>query len=190
MKRLSIVVAALALFGNGAVSAAGLNVEGLASTCNNCHGLNGVSVGKAMPSIGGLPEIYLKQLMLQWKSGERFSASMGRLLKGYSDEEIGALASYFAQKPWVPSAQKLDANQLAQGREAVERCTTCHGDTGVPDDAETPRLTGQWAKSMELEMMKYRDGVVAMPHKKMRNNAKKLDDASVAAAAAYYAGQK
>jgi len=166
------------------------DVAGLVKSCNNCHGVAGVSVGHSMPSIGGLSEAYLLNIMIQWKTGERFSAVMGRLLKGYTDQEIAALATHYSKQPWVPVAQTLDAKLLAQGKDAVERCSSCHGDTGVPDEDDTPRLTGQWAKYMELELMKYRDDAVKMPHKKMRTNAKKLDAADVAAAAAHYASQQ
>lgn len=163
----------------------------LADTCNNCHGVNGVSVGESMPSIGGLPEAYLKTIMLQWKSGERYSATMGRLIKGYSEQQIADLAKFFAAKPWVPVVQKIDAKIVAQGKAASDRCSTCHGDTGSePDDDETPMIHGQWAKYMELEMMKYRDDAVAMPHRKMRGNSKRLADEDVAAVAKYYAAQQ
>ncbi|MFZ5483349.1 MAG: c-type cytochrome [Pseudomonadota bacterium] len=128
--------------------------------------------------------------MLQWKSGERYSATMGRHFKGYSDEELAALAAYFSKKPWVPVVQKAGADVLAKGKDATERCETCHGVTGgEPDDEDTPRLNGQWAKYLELELLKYRTESVLMPHKKMRNNAKKLDEADVAHAAQYYAAQ-
>jgi len=164
--------------------------EDLASTCNACHGLNGVSVGPTMPSIGGLPEAYLKNVMLQWKSGERYSATMGRHFKGYSDAEISALATYFSKMPWVPVVQKVDAKTLAQGKDASERCETCHGVTGSePDDNETPKINGQWAKYMHLEMLKYRTDTVKMPHRKMRGNVKKLDEADVEAVAKFYAAQ-
>jgi len=163
----------------------------LANTCNNCHGVNGVSVGESMPSIGGLPETYLKTVMLQWKSGERYSATMGRLIKGYSEQQIADLAKHFAAKPWVPVVQKVDAKIVAQGKAASERCTTCHGDTGSqPDDDETPMIHGQWAKYMELEMMKYRDKEVVMPHRKMRGNTQRLAEEDVAAVAKYYATQQ
>jgi len=166
------------------------STESLARTCNNCHGMNGVSVGPSMPSIGGLSEPYLKNMMLQWKSGERYSATMGRLIKGYSDEQIAALATHYSKLPWVPVVQKADAKVIAKGKAATDRCETCHGETGgKPDDADTPVLNGQWAQYMELEMMKYREDAVKMPHKKMRGNAKKLDEADVAAAAQYYAAQ-
>ena len=180
-----------ATFGMTSLAAlAGTPTEDLARTCNGCHGLNGVSVGPNMPSIGGLPEAYLKNLLLQWKKGERYAATMDRHVKGYSDDELAALASYFAKLPWVPVAQKADAKVLAQGKEATERCETCHGATGSePDDAETPKLNGQWAQYLEMELLKYRTDAVKMPHKKMRNNAKKMDDAGVAAGARYYGAQ-
>jgi len=164
--------------------------EDLARTCNNCHGMNGVSVGPTMPSIGGLSEAYLKNMMLQWKSSERYSATMGRLIKGYSDDQITALAAYFSKLPWTPVVQTADAKVLAQGKTATDRCETCHGDTGgKPDDADTPMLNGQWAQYLEMELMKYREDSVKMPHKKMRNNARKMEEADVAAAAKFYAAQ-
>jgi sulfide dehydrogenase cytochrome subunit len=162
----------------------------LADTCNNCHGINGVSVGESMPSIGGLSEVYLNTIMQQWKTGERYSATMGRLIKGYSNQQIADLAKHFAAKPWVPVAQPVDAKILAQGEDASGRCASCHGDTGSqPDDKETPYIHGQWAKYMELEMMKYRDKAVAMPHRKMRGNTQRLKEADVAAVAKFFAAQ-
>jgi cytochrome subunit of sulfide dehydrogenase len=164
--------------------------EDLAATCNACHGLNGVSVGPNMPSIGGLSEAYLNNVMLQWKSGERYSATMGRHFKGYSDEELAKLATHFSKLPWTPVMQKADAKVVAQGKQATDRCETCHGATGSePDDDDTPKMHGQWAQYLELELLKYRTDAVKMPHKKMRNNAKKMDAADVAAAAAFYGAQ-
>jgi sulfide dehydrogenase cytochrome subunit len=182
---------ALAALGLAATSAQAADpIDALARTCNNCHGVNGVSVGPSMPSIGGQSEAYLKQVMMQWKSGERASATMTRLIKGYSDEQIAGLAKYFAAKPWVPVAQKVSANAMKNGKAVTERCETCHGETGSkPDDELTPKMHGQWAQYMELELMKYRDDGFLMAHKKMKNTARKLDEAGVATAAQYYAGQ-
>jgi sulfide dehydrogenase cytochrome subunit len=71
MKRLSFVLAAMAVMGSGQITAADSNTEALARSCNACHGLNGVSVGPSMPSIAGQPEAYLRNVMMQWKSDER-----------------------------------------------------------------------------------------------------------------------
>ncbi|MEW5787699.1 MAG: hypothetical protein AB1899_07580 [Pseudomonadota bacterium] len=181
---------ALAALGCLAQPALAGPTEDLARTCNACHGVNGVSVGPSMPSIGGLPEAHLKNVMLQWKTDERYSATMGRHFKGYTEAELSALATYYAKMPWVPVVQKADDKVVAQGKGATERCETCHGATGgQPDDDETPRLNGQWAKYMEMELMKYRTESVKMPHKKMRGNAKKLADEDVPASAQFYAAQ-
>lgn len=189
MKQRSLLLAVIGL-AIGAAHAADTKIEDLARSCNSCHGLNGVSVGPTMPSIGGLSEPYLKNIMLQWKSGERYSATMGRHFKGYSDEELAGLAAYFSKLPWTPVAQHADAKILAQGKEASERCETCHGATGSePDDADTPKINGQWADYMHLEMLKYRTEAVKMPHKKMRGNSKKLGEADVEAVAKYFAAQ-
>lgn len=165
-------------------------IEALANTCNNCHGVNGVSVGPNMPSIGGLPESYLNNIMQEWKAGKRYSATMGRLLKGYTDEQIAALAKHFSSKPWVPAAQTTDAKLVAIGKKVTMRCAGCHGDNGDAKDGETPNLNGQWAQYLELEAMKYRDDTVEMPSRPMRNAAKKLSEEEVKAVAAFYASQK
>jgi sulfide dehydrogenase cytochrome subunit len=189
MKQRSLLLAVIGL-AIGTAHADDAKIEALARSCNSCHGLNGVSVGPTMPSIGGLSESYLKNIMLQWKSGERYSATMGRHFKGYSDDELAGLAAYFSRLPWTPVVQHADAKTLAQGKEASERCETCHGATGgAPDDADTPRINGQWADYMHLEMLKYRTDAVKMPHKKMRGNSKKLGEADVEAVAKYFAAQ-
>ncbi len=64
-------------------------------TCNGCHGPDGSSKGAA-PSLKGLPAAHLEKSMLDFKSGKRTATIMGRIAKGYSDEEIKAVAKYFA----------------------------------------------------------------------------------------------
>jgi sulfide dehydrogenase cytochrome subunit len=183
----------LALIVTGLFAAAPVwcaDIVGIARACNNCHGTGGTSVGHSMPSIAGLSESYLKTIMMQWKSGERASANMTRLIKGYTDEEIAGLATYFAKQPWKPVAQTVAADVLKKGKDATERCETCHGATGgQPDDADTPLLNGQWARYMELELMKYRDEGFKMVHKKMTKNARKMEEGDVATSAQFYGAQ-
>lgn len=166
------------------------DIATIARACNNCHGTGGVSVGHSMPSIAGQSEEYLKNVMLQWKRGERASANMTRLIAGYTDEEIAGLARYFAQQKWTPVVQQASADVLKRGKEVTERCETCHGATGgQPDDKDTPMLAGQWAKYLELELMKYRDENFKMTHQKMIKNARKMEAGDVEIAARYYGAQ-
>jgi cytochrome c553 len=70
----------------------------LAAACANCHGTNGLSQ-QGMPSLAGQQRAYLAQQMQDFRSGKRPATIMHQLAKGYTDEQIDALAVYFsAQK--------------------------------------------------------------------------------------------
>ncbi len=174
----------------GSAMAAGPDISVLARTCNNCHGVGGVSAGKSMPSIGGLPRDYLANTMKQWKYDERGAATMNRIVKGLSDDEINALAVHFSKKPWVPVSQPVGPAMVKKGKSVIsENCEDCHGATGSDPDEDAPKINGQWAKYMELELEKYRDEEFAMPHRKMKKTARKMRPADVPAAAHYYGAQ-
>jgi cytochrome c553 len=88
-------VIAFSALAQGADSNLGRN---LAAACANCHGTNGVSV-QGMPNLAGRERAYLVQQMQDFKTGKRPATIMHQLAKGYTDEQIDALAAYFsAQK--------------------------------------------------------------------------------------------
>ncbi len=69
----------------------------LAATCANCHGITGTSQG-AMPSLAGRDATYIVDQMRQFREGKRSATIMHQLSKGYSDEQIAAIAAYFASQ--------------------------------------------------------------------------------------------
>ena len=70
----------------------------LAAACANCHGTHGVSQ-QGMPNLAGQQRTYLAQQMKDFKAGVRPATIMHQLAKGYTDEQIEALAAHFsAQK--------------------------------------------------------------------------------------------
>ena len=70
----------------------------LAAACANCHGTNGVSQ-QGMPNLAGQQRAYLVQQMQDFRAGKRPATIMHQIAKGYSDEQIDAIAAYFsAQK--------------------------------------------------------------------------------------------
>jgi sulfide dehydrogenase cytochrome subunit len=180
----------LALIGLTGAATARPDIEVLARTCNGCHGVGGVSAGAPMPSIGGLPREYLRNVMKEWKYGERSSIAMDRIVKGFSDDQIDALATYFSKLPWVPVPQTVAPELIAKGKSAIsEYCEDCHGLTGNDPDVGVPRINGQWAKYMELELLKYRSKEFKMPHRKMRKAAQNMKPGDVSAAAHYFGAQ-
>lgn len=119
----------------------------LANTCAGCHGTDGASAGDTMPSIGGMDKGYLFTVMSDYKTGMRPSTIMGRLMRGYSDREIWAIADHFAAKPWVSTDRVADARLIRVGADIHEaQCATCHDDGGRGQEADSPRLAGQWAE--------------------------------------------
>lgn len=69
----------------------------LAANCANCHGTDGKSAG-GMPSLAGLNADQFMSLMKGFRDGTRQATIMHQLSKGYSDEQIAALARYFSQQ--------------------------------------------------------------------------------------------
>lgn len=72
-------------------------VQVLAGPCASCHGPDGRSSG-AIPSIAGLPEEQAVGKMLAFRAGTEMTATiMPRLMKGYDEAQIRALARWFAE---------------------------------------------------------------------------------------------
>ena len=69
----------------------------LALSCAACHGPNGHSPG-SIPAIAGKAASFLENSLAEFKSGKRAGTVMNRLAKGYSGEEVKALADFFAQQ--------------------------------------------------------------------------------------------
>ena len=95
---LALLLAPLAA---GAPSFAQVRVQDasvLAGTCVNCHGPEGRSAG-AIPSLRGHTAGYLLQRLQAFRTGQAPDATvMTRLMKGYDDAQVEALAHWFADK--------------------------------------------------------------------------------------------
>jgi cytochrome subunit of sulfide dehydrogenase len=78
-------------------SAAALHTRALAATCANCHGTDGRAVeGQPMARLAGLPREHIASQLRAFRDGQRPATVMHQLAKGYSNEQIDAIAAYFA----------------------------------------------------------------------------------------------
>ena len=173
------------------VAAAGGMATGsmLGNTCAGCHGTNGHSVGPASPSIAGLNEEYFVDKMKAYKEGTHHSTIMGRIAKGYSDEEIAALAKHFSSQPYQLVSQASDADMAKQGAKLHKKnCEKCHEENGLKGE-EAGKLAGQWMPYLHYTMDDFRAGRSEMP-KKMAKKVEKLSDEDVMALLHFYASQK
>jgi cytochrome c553 len=75
--------------------------------CASCHGPDGVAITDDYPTLAGQHADYLEQAIKAYRKGTRQNAIMNGFAATLKDEDISAIAHYFAaQSPglWVPLA--------------------------------------------------------------------------------------
>ena len=66
-----------------------------AAACSGCHAAN-PRVETPVPPIVGRPAADIAQAMTAFKAGQRSATVMDRIAKGFSDDEIQAIAAWLA----------------------------------------------------------------------------------------------
>ncbi|MBA1156138.1 c-type cytochrome [Microvirga mediterraneensis] len=66
------------------------------TTCQGCHGLDGLSKNPEAPNLAGQVESYLARSLEAYRSGDRKNESMNIVAKELSDEDIADVAAYYA----------------------------------------------------------------------------------------------
>jgi cytochrome c553 len=97
--RLLPTIAALGLLvATSAAVAADPNLpRNLAATCANCHGTNGNAIkGAGLDSLAGIPKDKTLQKLADFKSGDKPASIMHQIAKGYTEEQLDLIATYFA----------------------------------------------------------------------------------------------
>jgi sulfide dehydrogenase cytochrome subunit len=139
-KKLALLVGGIALGLGSIVQAAdapapalvsGASAEVLANTCAGCHGTGGVSAGPASPTLAGTNAEYFNDIMKRYQDGTAYSTIMGRIAKGYTEEEIALMAEYFVKAPFAPAKQSFDEALAKDGAKIHDKvCEKCHSEGG------------------------------------------------------------
>lgn len=168
------VFAACCIALSGTALAATPSGEMLGNTCAGCHGTGGNSNGPATPTIAGISSEYMIESMKGFKDGSLPSTIMGRIAKGYSDEEIKALAGFFAKQKFKPGEQKSNPALAEKGAKLHDKyCDKCHGEGGTSSEDDAGILAGQWQPYMHYTLSDFLSGKREMP-KKMKKRIDKL----------------
>ena len=72
-----------------------LQLRSLAASCANCHGTMGVAEA-GNESLAGVNKDELLKKMMDFKTGKKPATIMHQRSKGYTDEQLAALAGYFS----------------------------------------------------------------------------------------------
>ncbi len=69
----------------------------LAATCANCHGTDGKAVkDSGIDALAGMEKVKLLQKLDDYRNGRKPATIMQQIAKGYTDEQLGLIADYFA----------------------------------------------------------------------------------------------
>ena len=66
-----------------------------AASCSGCHAAS-TRVDTPVPPLKGRSQADIADAMIDYKSGKRSGTIMDRIAKGFSDEEIRAIAAWYA----------------------------------------------------------------------------------------------
>jgi cytochrome c553 len=168
----------------------------LATTCNNCHGVNGVSADAAFPNLAGQDLAALYKQLEDFRSRKRDATVMGVYVDSLSQQDVLDIATHFAslRNPFVATTQtpgSADAGVhrlIAAGdpMRGIAPCTACHGPVGLTPGA--PGLRGQQRAYLEEQMQAFKAARRRNDiSEQMRGVARQLTGDEIAMLAAYYA---
>jgi len=161
----------------------------LAKKCADCHGKDGNSSKEDVPNIAGFSAPYLEDTMIAYRSGDRpgvkfknddgTETDMAELAKDLSDEDIQAMAAYFAGQKFKSHAaeQKTDPALVKRGEEVFnDACDRCHADYGSDPADDAGLLAGQWIPYLTEQFEMFNSGDRDMP-RTMKKKFERVDKA-------------
>ena len=136
----------------------GVELEPLIENCDGCHGSQGDSSDSDIPTIAGQTAEYIARNLHSYqiwgrpcykstfRHGDisRAVTTMCEVSSGLANDDIEALAAYYAGQKFVAAKQAFDESKAAAGAPLHERqCASCHP-RGGSISARGPILAGQW----------------------------------------------
>ena len=93
-----VIAAAIGLASIAAAVTAWAQPPAGAAACSGCHPAS-ARVTSRVVRLNGLEREAIVRAMQEFRSGQRAGTVMDRIAKGFTDEEIQALAAWFAAQP-------------------------------------------------------------------------------------------
>jgi cytochrome subunit of sulfide dehydrogenase len=72
-----------------------LQVRSWAAGCSNCHGTNGMAK-PGNEALAGMNREEMEKKLLDFRAGRKPATIMHQLTKGYTEEQLQAIAAYYA----------------------------------------------------------------------------------------------
>ncbi|MEP7301512.1 MAG: c-type cytochrome [Caldimonas sp.] len=164
-------------------------------TCAACHTSDGSRGSAANPILQGQHPDYLVKQLTEFKAGKRENAIMKPMASALSDADMKNVAAFYAGKQAKPGFAKNKAlvglgEKIYRGGvadRAIPACAGCHGPGGAGIPSQYPRLAGQHADYLEIQLTAFRGGA-RHNNAAMTGVAAKLSDREIKAVSDYVAG--
>ena len=196
---LALVFAALTTQQVSAADGARIAKQGNGKTapCASCHGPAGEGNASAgYPALAGLNERYLAAQLEAFRTGTRVNGVMQPIAAELRNDEVAAMAQYYASLPAPKPARAARAGVNARGQTLahagdwahnIPPCISCHGANGE-GIGTFPRLSGQHASYSLAQIDAWRNDKRSNdPQGLMRHIAKALSPADAKAVTEYFA---
>lgn len=163
--------------------------------CALCHGPEGESASAVYPRLAAQHPDYLQKQLKDFRDGRRKSDTMSDMAKDLADEDIAALAAFFAAKK-AGARQPGDADLAAVGKyiflrgngySGVAACASCHGPKGYGTE-QLPRLAGQHPAYVETQLKEFNKRERTNDNAIMHSIASRLTELETRAVSVYIGG--
>lgn len=174
--------------------------------CAACHGIDGVSVNPAWPSLAGQGNKYIANQLQLFKDKIRVNTLMNPQAANLSEQDMLDLASYYSNQ--TPKTGVAETDKVFQGEQlyvigeriyrggnpesGVPACMSCHAPNGVGNSAAMfPRLAGQHSVYTAAQLRAYRSGARYQPEdhlNMMQKITSYMTEQEIEAVAEYIAG--
>lgn len=184
----------------GAASSVAAEPPAEVALCVSCHGVAAPSPYASVPTIHGLPEAVLDNALYDFRATIRPcrkvdcvgvadcpAADFCAIVAALSDEQITALAQWYARQPYAPAGESWEPALAARGSVLhAAHCESCHTGGGVESVDEASILRGQRKAYLRLAMEDFRaERRVAVAE--MHANIEGFADADITALIEFYA---
>jgi cytochrome subunit of sulfide dehydrogenase len=170
--------------------------------CATCHGVTGPSPFPGVPTIHGLPDIVLENALQDFRDGNRPCRTsecsvlgtcpdidMCAIASPMSDDEMLALAEWYAAQPFMAHKDPYDPELAERGRRLHDvYCEVCHTRLGSEPLDDAGMLRGQRKVYLRNALEDFREGRRSIGLPGMDYRFKTFGEIDLDALAEFYSG--
>ena len=156
--------------------------------CAACHGADGNSQIKGIPSLAAQPKLFLENSLILMREGMREVPVMKGMLDGVTDAEVIELAKFYSALTLAPPPADKQAALFNKGEQLVSgmRCGICHLPTYLGRE-QMPRLAGQREDYLLHSLLQFKNNQAVGRDSNMAASVYGVADADLQAISHYLA---